>query len=38
MGELVFRGIQVNEIDMSNELQGQVKLDIEHAAGHHCRL
>ena len=29
MGELVFRGIQVNEIDMSNELQGQVKLDIE---------
>ena len=32
MGELVFRGIQVNEIDMSNELQGQVKLDIEQRA------
>lgn len=32
MGELIFRGIQVNELDLSNELKGQTKLDIEQRA------
>lgn len=32
MGELIFRGIQVNEIDLTNELKGQVQLDISQRA------
>ena len=28
MGELIFRGIKVEEIDLTNKLEGEVKLDI----------
>ena len=29
MGELIFKGMKVEEIDLTNKLEGQVKLDIE---------
>lgn len=32
MGELIFKGIKVEEIDLTNKLEGQVKLDIEQRA------
>lgn len=32
MGELVFKGIKVEEIDLTNRLEGQVKLDMEQRA------
>lgn len=32
MGELIFKGIKVNEIDLTNNLEGQVKLDISQRA------
>ena len=32
MGELTFKGIKVNEIDLTNQLEGQVKLDISQRA------
>lgn len=28
MGELTFKGIKVEEIDLTNKLEGQVRLDI----------
>ena len=45
MGELIFKGMKVEEIDLTNKLEGQVKLDIEQRASfnvkytndnHHC--
>ena len=32
MGELIFKGMKVEEIDLTNKLEGQVKLDIEQRA------
>ena len=32
MGELTFRGIKVEEIDLTNKLEGEVKLDIAQRA------
>lgn len=32
MGELIFKGIKVDEIDLTNKLEGQVKLDISQRA------
>lgn len=32
MGELIFKGIKVNEIDLTNHLEGQAKLDISQRA------
>ena len=32
MGELTFKGLKVEEIDLTNKLEGQVKLDIEQRA------
>ena len=32
MGELIFKGIKVEEIDLTNQLEGQVKLDISQRA------
>ena len=32
MGELIFKGLKVEEIDLTNKLEGQVKLDIEQRA------
>ena len=32
MGELIFNGMKVEEIDLTNKLEGQVKLDIEQRA------
>ncbi len=32
MGELVFKGLKVEEIDLTNKLEGQVKLDISQRA------
>lgn len=32
MGELIFKGMKVEEIDLTNKLEGQVKLDIEKRA------
>ncbi len=32
MGDIIFKGIKVEEIDLTNKLQGQKKLDIEQRA------
>lgn len=32
MGEVIFKGIKVEEIDLTNKLEGQVKLDISQRA------
>lgn len=32
MGELIFKGLKVEEIDLTNKLEGQVKLDIAQRA------
>lgn len=32
MGELIFKGLKVEEIDLTNKLEGQVKLDISQRA------
>ena len=32
MGEIIFKGMKVEEIDLTNKLEGQVKLDIEQRA------